>query len=94
MKQFLRIHNTDCNKRTIFRTILQVKCATLEVVIVMRNIESKMRYLVIPPSPSDTPPHSRVRGREKGLYAVLHAERSRNSDQHSRRCLKSKFSIK
>ena len=23
MKQFLQIHNTDCNKRTIFRTFLQ-----------------------------------------------------------------------
>jgi hypothetical protein len=23
MKHFLQIHNTDCNKRTIFRTFLQ-----------------------------------------------------------------------
>ena len=23
MKQFLQIHNTDCNKRTFFRTFLQ-----------------------------------------------------------------------
>ena len=25
MKQFLQIHNTNCNKRRIFRTILQEK---------------------------------------------------------------------
>ena len=49
MKQFLQIHNTDCNKRRIFRRILLMKNALQSI---QRHIEAhrlrapKMRHLM------------------------------------------------
>ena len=50
MKHFLQIHNTDCNKRTIFRTFLQWENEKLK----RRDAEAQRFYFLNTESTEET----------------------------------------